>query len=484
LDEATNERGWRAVIFEANVPHTVRMMRSQAYDVIVVGGGAAGFAAAHTADRRAVRTLLVDDGAVGFAGTCVNVACIPTKHLLCAAELIYKARNHGYRGVHSTASADFGQLVNTTHKLIDRQRKSARKLLETMSHVTFVEGKARFVSATELEVAGQTYTSDRFIIATGSSPFIPTIQGLKTLAYLTNAEALRLRTLPVSLIIIGGGSVGVEFAQLYSRLGTHVCLLQRGERILRREEPELTNLLTSYMRAEGVDIHTNVNVTSARMNGDKLVITAVVEGREQTYSAQHVLVATGRRPNIAELGPNACGVTIGSEGEIVVNNEMKAAAHVWAAGDVTGEPMLEPVAAKQGWIAATNALSGDGAVTMDYRVIPRAVFTDPQLAAVGLTEQQAAALQLSYRCAAIPMEHVAKTRVINDTRGAIKILIERETNKIIGVHMLAPQASDLIHEGVMIVKNEMTVEEVVDTLHVFPTLSEAIKRGARSSLEW
>ena len=158
--------------------------------MVVIGGGAAGFAAVHTADRQAARALLIDDGAVGFAGTCVNVACVPTKHLLYAAELVYKARNHRYRGVHATASADFGQLIDATGQLINTQRKGARALLETMRHVTFIEGKARFVSATEVDVAGQTYTSDRFIIATGSSPFIPAIPGLGTLTYLTNAEAL------------------------------------------------------------------------------------------------------------------------------------------------------------------------------------------------------------------------------------------------------------------------------------------------------
>lgn len=406
----------------------VTITRSNEYDVIVVGGGAAGFAAAHTADRRAARTLLVDNGAVGFGGTCVNVACIPTRHLLYATELIYKIRNHHYRGVHSTASVDFGQLINATSQLIATQRKRAWKLLETMRHVTFVEGKATFTSATELDVAGQTYTSDRFIIATGSSPLIPAIPGLRTLAYLTNKEALTLRTLPSSLIIIGGGSVGAEFAQLYSRLGTHVRLLQRGERILRREEPELTDVLVRCMHAEGIEIHTNASVTSARANGGKVAITAVVEGREHTYSAEHVLVATGRRANTARLGLDEHGVKIGSEGEIIVNGEMEAAPHVWAAGDVTGEPMLEPVAAKQGWIAATNALSTGDTVKMDYRVIPHAVFADPQLAAVGLTEQQAALLKLKHRCTTIPMVRVAKTRVISDTRGAIKLIAERDAH--------------------------------------------------------
>ena len=351
-----------------------------------------------------------------------------------------------------------------------------------MRHVTFIEGKARFVSATEVDVAGQTYTSDRFIIATGSSPFIPAIRGLGTLTYLTNAEALRLRTLPTSLIIIGGGAVALEFAQLYSRLGTRVCLLQRSTHVLRREEPELTDLLIKYLRVEGIDIHTDANVTDARPNGNQAIITAVVKGVKQTFNAELVLLATGRRPNIDGLGLDKNGVKIGNEGEIVVNNEMKAATRVWAAGDVTGEPMLEPVAAKQGWIAATNALSTKGALKMDYRVTPHAIFTDPQLASVGVTEQQAKSRRLSYRCAIVSLREVAKAKVINDRRGAIKMLIEKETHKIIGIHMLAPHASDLLHEGVMIVKCEMTAEEVVDTLHIFPTLSEVIKQSARSLL--
>ena len=456
-------------------------MLSEHYDFIILGGGTAGFAAAHTADRQRARTLMVNDNAVGFAGTCVNVACIPTKHLLYAAELVYRIREHRYTGLNSSVSIDFRKLIEAKNRLVETLRDKDRALLSTMSHVSYAVGTGKFVSKTELQVNGETYTSDRFLIATGSSPSIPNVTGLSDLDYLTNVEALNLRKLPASLIIIGGGPAGAEFAQMFCRFGTRVCVLQRADRIVPREEPELSVLLARCLSNDGVEIYQSVQVTGAEAKGREKKITAVVEGVERVFSAEQVLVTTGRHPNTGGLGLENLGVTLGSGGEIVTNGRMRATDNVWAAGDVTGEPMLESVAAKQGWVAATNALAlVRTGVKMDYGVVPHAIFTDPQLAGVGITEQDALESGIRVKSAVVPLARVAKTLVINDSRGAIKVVAEEGSQRILGVHLLAPQAADLLHEAVMIVKNSMTAEDVVDTLHVFPTLSDAFKMAARN----
>lgn len=453
---------------------------SKHYDLIILGGGTAGFAAAHTADRQRARTLMINDNAVGFAGTCVNVACIPTKHLLYAAELVYRIRKHGYPGLNSSVSIDFRKLIEAKNRLVETLRDKDQALLSTMSHVSYAVGTGKFVSKTELQVNGETYTSDRFLIATGSSPSIPNVTGLSDLDYLTNVEALNLRKLPASVIIIGGGPAGAEFAQMFCRFGTRVCMLQRADRIVPREEPELSVLLARCLSNDGVKIYQSVQVTGAEAKGREKKITAVVEGAERVFSAEQVLVTTGRHPNTGGLGLENLDVTLGSGGEIVTNGRMRATDNVWAAGDVTGEPMLESVAAKQGWVAATNALAlVRTSVKMDYGVVPHAIFTDPQLAGVGITEQDALESGIRVKSAVVPLARVAKTQVINDSRGAIKVVAEEGSQRILGVHLLAPQAADLLHEGVMIVKNSMTAEDVIDTLHVFPTLSDAFKMAAR-----
>jgi mercuric reductase len=231
---------------------------------------------------------------------------------------------------------------------------------------------------------------------------------------------------------------------------------------------------------DGVEIYQSVQVTGAEAKGREKKITAVVDGAERVFSAEQVLVTTGRHPNTGGLGLENLGVTLGSGGEIVTDGRMRATDNVWAAGDVTGEPMLESVAAKQGWVAATNALASvRTSVKMDYRVVPHAVFTDPQLASVGITEREALESGIRVKSAIVPLDRMAKAQIINDERGAIKVVAEEGSQRILGVHLLAPQAADLLHEGVMIVKNSMTAEDVIDTLHVFPTLSDAFKMAAR-----
>jgi len=281
------------------------------------------------------------------------------------------------------------------------------------------------------------------------------------------------------MIILGGGPLGVEFAQMYTRFGTKVCLLQSASRLIIREEPELAGLLQKYLEMEGIEICNRVDVKSVRKEGNEKVLEAIFDGKNKSFRAEALLVATGRRPNTAGFGLELTGIKLNNRGEIIVNDEMQATENVWAAGDVTGEPMLETVAAKEGSIAANNALSNSKR-RMDYTIVPHAVFTDPQLAGVGLTDEQAIERGIECSCNTIPMELVPKARAVKDTRGAIKMVIDNKTKRILGVHILSSIAADLIHEATFILKANMSIYDVIDTLHVFPTMSESIKIAAQS----
>lgn len=450
------------------------------FDLIIVGGGAAGFAAAMKADEFQARTLMVNNNAIGIGGTCVNVGCLPTKHLLYVGEVIHRTKAHDFKGLNTSVSFDFQTIMEEKDKLIEGLRSQKyEKVLKGLSHVEFIEGDAEFVAGTEIRVDGEIYKADRFVVATGSSPLVPAIEGTNEVGCLTNIEALELKELPESMIVLGGGPLGVEFAQMFSRFGTKVCVLEWADRIVPREEPELAELLRIYLEGEGLEIHTGVEAKRLRQEGKEKVINAVESGEERAYRGEQLLIATGRRPNTVHLGLDKLGVRLGEKGEVIVNDEMQAAENAWAGGDVTGEPMLETVAAREGMIAGNNAFAQNKR-RMDYRVVPHAVFTDPQLGAVGVTDEEGIQGGLVCRCNTVPMELVPKAQAIKDTRGAIKVVLDNTTQEIVGVHILAPEAADLIHEGVMIVKNRMTVDEVIDTLHIFPTLSEATKIGAQS----
>ncbi len=450
------------------------------YDLIILGGGAAGFAAAMTANEFKTKTLMVNNNSVGIGGTCVNVGCLPTKHLLYIGEIIHMIKESNFNGLDSSVSFDFKTLIDEKNKLIDKYRyEKYDKVLSVLSHVEFIVGNAKFVSDSQIKVNNDTYEANKFIIATGSSSQILPIKGIDKVDYLTNIEALQLKELPKSMIILGGRALALEFAQMYSRFGTKVCLLQRSETIIPTEEPELANLLMQYLRDEGIEICTKVKIQNIHQEGNEKIVKAIVDGEDREFKAEQILMATGRRPNTSDMGLEKMGVKLGKNGEVLVDNEMRTTENVWAGGDVTGEPMLETVAAKEGMISANNALS-DKKKRMDYRVVPHAIFTDPQLGVVGLTDEETNKNGIRCKCHTVPLELVPKAKAIKDTRGAIKVVIDNDTQIIMGIHILAPQAADLIHEAVMIIKNRMTIDDVIDTLHVFPTLSEAIKLGAQS----
>ena len=331
-----------------------------------------------------------------------------------------------------------------------------------------------------MRVDGINIEGGKFIIATGSSPRILPIQGIDRVEYVTNVEALSLNDRPESMLVVGGRALALEFAQMYAHMGTDVTLLQRSERIIPEEEPEISDALRQYLEAEGIRILTGVQVQRVSEKNGKKIVVASRNGRQFEARGDELLMATGRQPNTEDLALDIPGVRLREDGAVKVNQEMHTtASHVWAAGDVIGEPMLETIAAKEGATAAENALRGTHK-KVDFLPVPKAIFTSPQVASVGLTDQEANEKGYKCTCRTVEMSKVPKAITIRDTRGLIKMVADSTSGRILGVHILAENAADIIHEAVLAVKFKLTIDDIIDTVHVFPTMAESIKLVATS----
>jgi mercuric reductase len=412
-------------------------------------------------------------------GTCVNTGCIPSKLLLAVGDLAWY-RNHGHPCLGVETSLRPAELFGEKRDLVLRLReRKARRIFGELG-VELVEGVARFVSPHEIEVGNRQMEAGRFIIATGSSPTVPPVEGLAGVPYLTSTGALDLGEVPESLVVVGGRAVGLELAQAFAHLGSRVTLLQRSPRILPEEEPEIAAAMEDYLRAEGIAIHTGADLVRVRREADGIGIAARVKGVAEKFTASRILFATGRTPNTRDLDLPACGVKVDGKGAIAVDAAMQTSVpHIWAAGDVTGEPMLEPWAGVGGAVAAENALTGKGR-RMDRTALPHAVFTTPQVAGVGLTEAQARAQGIPVKTRSVSLEGLARAMIHGDTRGLVKMVAREKGGKILGVHLCAPLAAELVMEGVLAVKAGLTTEDLVDTFHVFPTMAGAIQDCARA----
>ena len=450
------------------------------FDLVILGSGSAAFGAALKAADYDARVAMVERGTIG--GTCVNVGCVPSKNLLRAGEIRYYDTNRVFPGIRpGRTSLEFRDVIEQKDQIVRRLRKEKYSdVLKSLPSTKLFRGKARFVSRTRVKVDGINLDGKKFVIATGSSPQIPSIPGIEKVDYITNVEALSLREKPSSMIIIGGRALGLEFAQMYAHMGTQVTVLQRSERIVPEEEPEISEALRHYLEEEGVRIRTGVQVKKVYENNGEKIVVASADGREFEAKGEQLLMATGRAPNTEGLGLANAGVKLGPDGAVKVNSEMHTAApHIWAAGDVIGEPMLETIAAKEGATAAQNALNGSHK-KIDFLTVPKAVFTSPQVATVGLTDREANERGYKCACRTVEMSKVPKAITIRETRGLVKMVAENQTGRILGVHILGDNAADIIHEGVLAVKYRLTVDDIIDTVHVFPTMAESIKLAAMS----
>src|SRR5207245_673943 len=383
---------------------------------------------------------------------------------------IHNAKHNSFLGIkYSEGKLDFRKVVRQKDELVRKFRRDKyRRVLDHLKHVTYYEGNGRFGSKNNVDVDHRTLEARKFIVATGARANIPPVKGIDKVHYLTNEDALGLRELPQTLCVIGGRALGLEFAQMYAQFGTRVTVLQRSKRILPEDEPVVSKALAGYMNAMGIRIKTGITVREIENKGNNKVVKCTSKGGNFRVEAEHVLFAAGRRPNTEDLQLSAAGVKTDEKGFVKVNNQMQTSApNIWAGGDVTGEPMLETIAAKEGLVAVENAFSNGPKKKIHFDEIPSAVFTYPEVARVGLTESQVKARGMNCNCVTLPFDLVPKAHVIADTRGLLKLVINNDTKQILGVHIIAPHAADLIHEGVIAVKIKMTIDDIIDTVHVF-----------------
>jgi mercuric reductase len=388
-------------------------------------------------------------------------------------------KNYRHPGLKVVTSLDLAKTLAEKHALIDQSLKKKTTKLGELG-VEIIEGEASFISPRDLRVGDRILTAPKFIIATGSSPSLPSIDGLNSITPKTNIEALEPEKIPRRLIVIGGRALGLEFGQLYHHLGSEVTVLQRSDRIIPEEEPVISAWMAGYLQAEGISIRTGVEIQNVRMEGDVIKLLARIGGKYEEFTGDEILFATGRSPNVQALHPENAGVKIGKAGGIEVDEYLKTTApHIWAAGDVLGEPQLEPAAKVGGSMAAENAFAGTKRI-FNRREIPHAIFTTPQVASVGMTEDEAIHAGFSVISRCTRMDTNVKSAILGDTRGIVKIVAEEKSGRILGVHICASLAADMIQEGVMAVIQGLTVRDIVETFHLFPTLTESLWVCARS----
>lgn len=443
--------------------------------LLVLGGGSAGFAAAIRARELGAEVTVVNDG-LPWGGTCVNVGCVPSKTLLRAAEALHRAQQLPFAGMASEARLlDFAALIRQKRELVATLRQEKYEEVAAAHGIQRLVGRARFVGPRQVEVNGQRLEADAVVIATGARPAAPPIDGLQEVGFLTNEDVMELEELPPRLLVLGGNAVGLEQAQLFARLGSQVTVVEIAPHVLPREDAAVAAELVRHLQAEGIQVLEGAATLGVRREKDEVQLDIQQGERRFTVSCTHLLVATGRRANTEGLGLEAAGVATDSRGFVVADATLATTAPgVWAAGDVIGEPMLVYTAAAQGALAAENALAG-AARAFDRSLVPWVVFTDPQVAGVGLDQEQARAAGFQAETVTVPLKLVPRALAARDTRGFVSLVRDRASDRLLGARIVAPEGGELLMELALAIRCGLTTKQLASELHPYLTLSEAVK---------
>lgn len=447
------------------------------YDLFIIGSGSAAFSAAIQAVSYDAKVGMVERGVIG--GTCVNIGCIPSKTMLRASEIHHLAGHHSFHGLHTaTEAANLAELVEGKNELVAELRQ--HKYVDLIKEYGFdlIQGEARFTDEQTVEVSGRRITARNFLIATGTSPAAPNIPGLSDVEYLTSTTALEAREVPKRLAVIGSGYIGLELGQMFHNLGAQVTLMQRSARILKSSDPEISEAVTQALTDQGIRIVTGATFHRIEQAGAITRLHISANGQEEVVEADQLLVAAGRAPNTQALNLAAAKVNVGDRGEIVVNEFLRTSnPRIFAAGDVTLGPQFVYVAAHEGSIVADNAMGGAHR-RLDLSVVPGVTFTTPSVATVGLTEEAASARGYEVITSVLPLEAVPRALVNRETVGVFKLVSDAKTRKLLGAHIVAENAGEVVYAATLAVKFGLTIEDLRETLAPYLTMAEGLKLAA------
>lgn len=447
------------------------------YDLLIIGSGGAAFSAAIKSVEYGAKVAMIERGTVG--GTCVNIGCVPSKTLLRAGEINHLAKVNPFIGLQTSAGeVELAPLVKQKDELVSELRNQKYVNLIDEYGFDLIEGEAKFVDENTVEVNGKKLSAKRFLIATGASPSLPPISGLEEVDYLTSTTLLELKKVPKRLTVIGSGYIGMELGQLFHNLGSEVTLMQRSERLLKEYDPEISEAIEKALIEQGINLVKGATFERVEQEGQIKKVHVTVDGKKKVVESEQLLVATGRKPNTDSLNLSAAGVEVGKLKEILINDYARTSNEkIYAAGDVTLGPQFVYVAAYEGGIFADNAIGGLNK-KLDLSVVPGVTFTNPSIATVGLTEQQAKEKGYEVKTSVLPLDAVPRAIVNRETTGVFKLVADAKTLKVLGVHIVSENAGDVIYAGTLAVKFGITVEDLKDSFAPYLTMAEGLKLAA------
>lgn len=468
-------------------------------DVVVIGSGPGGYVAAIRAAQLGARTVCIEKQASEWGGTCLNWGCIPTKALIASVERLHHVKTADAMGVlvQGEVGYDFGKIMERKQKVVTTLRGGVSALLKS-NHVRSLVGTGKLIDANTVEVTHEDGTTERVttqnvILATGSVPIIPPIPGVERApndkrgessnGIWTSDEAVYAKECPKRMLVMGAGAVGLEFGFTFRGLGAEVTVVEIAPEILPANDHEIAAELRKSLKKQGINILVNTKVTKVEHQGASKVVTVEsADGKTETIEVDVVLLGTGRKPYFEGVGLEAAGVQVVADGPLtrrgVIVNELLQTTqpNIYAIGDVTGKQLLAHLASHMGIVAAENAMGH--CVKMDYRAVPAPIYTSPEVASVGLSEEEARTQGYDVITGRFPFRPLGRAMALNEQEGMVKVVAERKYGELLGVHIVGPYATEMIHEGVVAIKLEATVEELMSTIHAHPTLSEAMGEAA------
>jgi mercuric reductase len=451
-------------------------------DILILGSGTTAFAGARLAAARGAEVLLVEQSHLG--GTCVNWGCIPSKTLIDKAEMYHAARRGMNWGLNLTAGPpDCATLMKLRRQAVETVRESHyQHELESTPNLSVLHGHGAFLSPHEVQVGAEIIRCSKILIATGGTPRITPIPGLDTVDYLTSYSALQLPCFPKSILMLGGGVIALEMGQMFSRFGTRVTILERGPVLLSEFDPRLTRQFQQILEAEGIHFLFNVETERVEQRDDEVCLHAHVGAETLELCAERLMLAVGTAPASDGIGLEKAGVKTLSTGFISVDRQLRTTTPgIWAAGDVTGAPLIAPAGAREAMTAIENILDPSAAATIDHRLTPMAVFVDPEFATVGMSRLTAEANGIIAIENYLDLERVPKAHVMGARKGGVLLCAEQGSGRLLGVQMLAPRAADIIHEATLAVRFNLSVVDLATTVHVYPTISDGLRLAAQDN---